>query len=192
MCKDCNFWKPLRTKHCRSCGACNLRMDHHCPWLTNCVGLRNNRAFYLFTIYMMVGALQYCYRTLMYFNYLNETEDFWENSSFFYIYWLFTTVILVPISLMLIGLSSFHSLLLINNATTLDAMGGLSLKMPFKPQGKSQPNQRQINLFNRGIFANVRDFFSRDLFFWWWPFETSSPNDGLQYPMPPPVTFNDV
>lgn len=69
----------------------------------------------------------------MYFNYLNDTEDFWENSSFFYAYWLFTTVVLVPISLMLVGLSSFHSLLLINNATTLDAMGGLSLKMPFTP-----------------------------------------------------------
>lgn len=53
-CEICNRWKPIRAHHCSMCGKCNLKMDHHCPWINNCVGLRNHRAFYLFTLYMTV------------------------------------------------------------------------------------------------------------------------------------------
>ncbi|KAF8431360.1 DHHC palmitoyltransferase-domain-containing protein, partial [Terfezia claveryi] len=29
-CKKCEAWKPPRCHHCRKCGRCVLRMDHHC------------------------------------------------------------------------------------------------------------------------------------------------------------------
>lgn len=29
-CKKCQGWKPPRCHHCRKCGRCVLRMDHHC------------------------------------------------------------------------------------------------------------------------------------------------------------------
>jgi hypothetical protein len=40
-CSKCKGPKPPRAHHCSSCGVCVLKMDHHCPWIANCVGLHN-------------------------------------------------------------------------------------------------------------------------------------------------------
>lgn len=32
-CKVCEGYKAPRSHHCRKCGRCVIKMDHHCPWL---------------------------------------------------------------------------------------------------------------------------------------------------------------
>ena len=51
FCKKCHVPKPDRTHHCSTCKRCVLKMDHHCPWLSTCLGLHNYKAFVLFLIY---------------------------------------------------------------------------------------------------------------------------------------------
>lgn len=50
-CLICQVFKPERTHHCSTCKRCVLVMDHHCPWLNNCVGFRNRKTFMLLIIY---------------------------------------------------------------------------------------------------------------------------------------------
>lgn len=56
ICKKCISPKPPRTHHCSVCDRCVLAMDHHCPWLNNCVGYFNARYFYLYMAYMVAGV----------------------------------------------------------------------------------------------------------------------------------------
>ncbi|XP_051969804.1 palmitoyltransferase ZDHHC23-A-like isoform X1 [Xyrauchen texanus] len=46
-CPVCRLVRPPRAGHCRICGACVLRMDHHCVWINSCVGQANHKQFIL-------------------------------------------------------------------------------------------------------------------------------------------------
>ncbi|XP_041628295.1 palmitoyltransferase ZDHHC23 isoform X1 [Vulpes lagopus] len=46
-CAKCQLVRPARAWHCRICGICVRRMDHHCVWINSCVGESNHQAFIL-------------------------------------------------------------------------------------------------------------------------------------------------
>ena len=55
QCRRCIIVKPDRCHHCRLCDRCVLKMDHHCPWIANCVGFFNYKYFFLMLTYGMLG-----------------------------------------------------------------------------------------------------------------------------------------
>uniref|UniRef100_A0A3Q0QW95 Palmitoyltransferase n=1 Tax=Amphilophus citrinellus TaxID=61819 RepID=A0A3Q0QW95_AMPCI len=46
-CPVCKIMRPPRAGHCRTCGSCVQRLDHHCIWINSCVGQANHRSFLL-------------------------------------------------------------------------------------------------------------------------------------------------
>jgi len=59
VCGRCESYRPPRAHHCRVCKRCIRKMDHHCPWINNCVGEYNQKYFILFLIYTGIASL-YC------------------------------------------------------------------------------------------------------------------------------------
>ncbi|XP_073738925.1 palmitoyltransferase ZDHHC3-like [Callorhinus ursinus] len=56
-CPLCGCAQPPRAHHCVVCRRCIRKMDHHCPWVNNCVGEDNRKFFLLFALYAALGSL---------------------------------------------------------------------------------------------------------------------------------------
>ncbi|XP_066502115.1 palmitoyltransferase ZDHHC23-B [Hoplias malabaricus] len=56
-CTVCRVVKPPRAGHCRICGACVLRLDHHCVWINSCVGQANHCSFLLMLLFFLSTSL---------------------------------------------------------------------------------------------------------------------------------------
>ena len=122
FCKKCQTRKPDRAHHCSTCGRCVLKMDHHCPWLATCVGLRNYKAFLLFCSYVTLFCWV-CFGV--------SSTSVWDeimdkalarDGELFSVNVVLLAVLAGIFGLVLFGFTGWHVSLAVRNQTTIECL----------------------------------------------------------------------
>ncbi|TRZ02070.1 hypothetical protein DNTS_016491, partial [Danionella cerebrum] len=154
-CHHCQLIKPDRCHHCSVCQKCVLKMDHHCPWLNNCVGFSNYKFFLLLLLY----SLLYC---LLIISSVTPTFiQLWQGKMFdscVKLHVLFLMLVSIIFAFTVCVLLVFHIWLLLCNKTTLEW-----LSVPFFVDGPGS------EAFDVGVRANLSQVFGKKKRLWLFP-----------------------
>jgi len=164
-CKWCAKYKPDRCHHCRVCRTCILKMDHHCPWIYNCVGFANHKYFFLLLFYCVID----CH--LIGWTMLDSVQKSVDSDTPFVKMFLllFGETLAAFLGVLLTAFFSFHIYLMLKSMTTIEFC-----------EKQLKRNLQNDSAYNRGFCGNIRSVLGDNMLLW--PFPVSPPSgDGLQF-----------
>lgn len=146
FCKKCKTRKPDRAHHCSTCGRCVLKMDHHCPWLATCVGLRNYKPFVLFLVYTCL----FCYTCFaisakwVWGEIVGDT-NFGEDDRLMPVNYVLLAVLSGILGIVLTGFTGWHLYLATQGTTTIESLEKTRYLSPVHKSMKAQLSQQRRN-----------------------------------------------
>ncbi|XP_061355992.1 probable protein S-acyltransferase 4 [Gastrolobium bilobum] len=138
FCDTCLLYRPPRTSHCSICNNCVQRFDHHCPWVGQCIGIRNYRWFFMFISTSTILCIY-----IFVFSCINLTQNnAWKSISHDYVSDFLTVYCFIAVWFVG-GLTAFHFYLICTNQTTYE-----NFRYQYDKKG---------NPYNRGSLRNIRE-----------------------------------
>jgi palmitoyltransferase len=168
-CSICKIQKPARSKHCKICGFCVSKMDHHCIWINQCVGHLNYKYFLSFILSHSLICLYAGQVGYYIFLHISYKEKLWS-ANFFdgsgnrvqsgllvifqvllrrYTLLMFIVILCFVIGFTLAGFFVYHLILLRKNLTSREKVKIWKLE----ERGKN-PNH---SFYNKGFFGNFEE-----------------------------------
>mmetsp|Transcript_56416 Transcript_56416/g.160167 ORF Transcript_56416/g.160167 Transcript_56416/m.160167 type:complete len:358 (-) Transcript_56416:133-1206(-) len=170
-CKWCGKYKPDRCHHCRVCKTCILKMDHHCPWIYNCVGFANYKFFFLLLFYSVLDchlivwtmpeSVMRCVDRpdtpfiVMFLTFFGETLAFF-------------LAVLVTLFF------GFHIWL------SLKAMTTIEFCEKSLPRKEGETRSYDVSVYDVGFCGNIRAVLGNNALLWFLPL-SRPPGDGLNF-----------
>ena len=160
LCSKEMKYKPDRAHYCSSFQRNVLRMDHYCPWMSNCIGHFNYKFFLQFLAYTVVSTNLACFVML--------------NAVCSSVFVPGTTVTILGcaglaglLASVLTPFFIFHIWMLSKNLTTIEFCEKLELGSYISP-------------YDMGVWANLRSVLGGNVALWFLPVH-STPGDGMTF-----------
>jgi len=164
-CKWCAKYKPDRCHHCRVCRMCILKMDHHCPWIYNCVGFGNHKYFFLLLWYAVLAT------NIMSWSMLDTVKKAADSSTPFNTMFLclFGQTLATFLAMLVTLFFFFHIWLMLKAMTTIEFC-----EKSMKRSGYDS------SAYDRGFYGNIRSVLGENPILWLLPVSPPA-GDGLTF-----------
>jgi len=172
VCKFCKKPKPPRTHHCHICKQCVLRMDHHCPWVANCVGYQNHKYFVLFLLYLCAGCFYVAVLSFFpFYESTNYRKPYVGSRTTVLFVFVMTLSVMIAVGMLL----AWHLYLVLTAQTTIEFYYNRNKAKHARIRGEVWHNE-----YDLGFGRNWKIFFGSGKF-WFLPFQKLPPGDGIVY-----------
>ena len=139
-------------------------MDHHCPWIYNCVGFRNHKYFFLLLFYSAASSIFASVTMGWTVQHVLSKENPGLSELFLV---LFGETLACFLALIVTGFFAFHIFLAVCGLTTIEFC-------------EKQKSSNYDSIFSRGVFGNFQDILGRNPLVWLLPVPLMH-GDGLSF-----------